>query len=65
MYATYIDDILRREKTLKWGNLKARDRTKIDGIHDLYCDPATRVIDNKDTMGRPSQNALAAALAAP
>lgn len=62
VYSVYTDNVLRDQLKLKWGNLKARDRKLIAGTHEVYCNPASRVIDHYEPHVRLSQNPVAAAM---
>ena len=48
VYSVFQDDSMREAKTLLVGNLKARDRQKIDDLIELYCNPGLRVIRTPD-----------------
>lgn len=48
VYSVYMDNESRANQRLKVGNLKARDRELITGLHEVFCNPKTRVIDHYD-----------------
>jgi hypothetical protein len=62
VYFVYTDPGLILNSVLKWGNLKARDRQLITGVHELFCNPKARVIAHRN-QGDPQQNPAAAAFA--
>lgn len=57
VYSVYLDEDCRTRSHIKWGNLKARDREQITGVHQLFCHPASRVIAEVDDS-RPSQSTI-------
>jgi DnaB helicase-like protein len=61
VYSVFMDDTLKAQHQLVWGNLKARDREQIAGVHKLYCHPAARVVSHPN-INRPTQNPMAASM---
>lgn len=46
IYYLYLDDILRRDRQILLGNIKTRNAPLLTEQYRLFCDTATRLIDN-------------------
>lgn len=65
VYSLYTNDQLREAMKIQWGNLKARKRRQISGIHELYCNAPAQTIQHYAPDRRPSQSVVHSAMIDP